>query len=82
MSSHVLQTSHNLPTHTTFIDLACKHSQVSAIDLSNPNPNPNPKLHVLVENVLAENPVENILNTQCIGNLSSLEDLGIVPGAH
>ena len=41
MSSHVLQTSHNLPTHTPFIDLAYKQGQVNAIDLSNSNPNPN-----------------------------------------
>ena len=40
LSSHVLQTSHNLPTHTNFIDLAYKQGQVKAIDLSNPNPNP------------------------------------------
>ena len=37
----MLQTSHNLPTHTIFIDLAYKQGQVNAIDLSNPNPNPN-----------------------------------------
>ena len=42
LSSHVLQTSHNFPTHTTFIDLTCKQSQVNAIDLSNPNANPSP----------------------------------------
>ena len=42
MSSHVLQNSHNLPTHTTFIDLAYKQGQIDAIDLSNPNLNLNP----------------------------------------